>query len=273
MRKKSKNKKLWTVWDVHKWYFRKIPDVSLPWLVLISIFFKDRSCAWFFQLTLSTSKSTVIIAIIEHRLLKIAWNISILKKKGCLFLKYNWTECPILLFAKSSKPICDSFFVLLHWILKITLQRVRYGNVYPERLTSKSHDWKMVIWGLTFTYVSSIVYGHSIYSQDLQIKTSLTSSNNERIWLLINCPNQRVGITWKLQRVQNLFPEQRLKHVIFLMSSRPLKETRKQRSVLSWQSLKQWFSTRGDFVHRGTFGNVWIRSWLSQLGVLLKSSG
>ena len=27
--------------------------------------------------------------------------------------------------------------------------------------------------------------------------------------------------------------EQRLKHVIFLMSSRPLKETRKQRSVLS----------------------------------------
>lgn len=82
------------------------------------------------------------------------------------------------------------FFVLLHWILKITLQRVRYGNVYPERLTSRSHDWKMVIWGLTFTHVSSIVYGHSIFSQDLQIKTSLTSSNNERIWLLINCPTK-----------------------------------------------------------------------------------
>lgn len=68
-------------------------------------------------------------------------------------------------------------------------------------------------------------------------------------WLIVLTKGR--GITWKLQRIQNLFPEQRLKHVIFLMSSRPLKETRKQRSVLSWESLKQWSSTRGDFVIGG----------------------
>lgn len=170
--------------------------------------------------------------------------------------------------------LCDSFFVLLHWILKITLQSIRYGNAYPEINFKFTWLKKIAIWGLTLTYVSSIVYGHSIFSQDLQIKTSLTSSTNERIWLLIDCPNQRAGESHEsYKESKNLFPEQRLKHVIFLMSSRPLKETRKQRSVLSWASLKQWFSTRGDFVHRGTFGNVWKHAWLSQLGGTLKSSG
>lgn len=165
------------------------------------------------------------------------------------------------------------FFVLLYWILKITLQRVRYGNAYPERLTSSSHDWKMVIWGLTLTYVSSIVYGHSIFPQDLQIKTSLTSSNNERIWLLIDCPNQRAGNHMKATKNPKSVSWTKAEACDIFNVFQTIKRNKKAKKCPFLRIIKAVVLHKGWFCHRGTFGNVWRHARLSQLGALLKSSG